>query len=71
MTGAGDFFWPADQPLPNFSPEIPPMPCPKCRRIRQDSGARAVEKVCKGQGKDWFHCRCCGHRWPLGVKKVF
>jgi hypothetical protein len=48
--------WPADKPLPAYY-ERPPVPCPTCRRLLDNSGGRAAVLRFLDGGVAYFRCR--------------
>ena len=61
---------PAGKKFPEYHLKLrrEPMPCQKCRRIRQNDGGQAVACSSSGADVSWFHCKCCGHKFSMPVK---
>ena len=64
----GLHYVPEGEPLAVEYRQPQPVPCPKCRRLRLDSGSQAC--VCAGtwDGVAYMHCRNCDERFKAPIR---
>lgn len=63
-------YLPEGEALPRYYEKKPPVPCPRCRALKIQSGnanASHFRTIIKGEA--YFRCRACGKKFSLPVKE--
>ena len=61
-----DRYWPVDTPMPDSYYQNR-IPCPRCRRWKNDDGLQAVRLRTTDDGIARLVCVCCGHVFKLAI----